>query len=294
MPKIAPSPAEPNPDTRSFEPLVLTVDPTGVSALCSLPNEQLASGDDDGYVMIWEREKIAAAAAKTGGTGLKLLLRLKGHTGVVRVLCSLIDGRIASGGDDGQVLIWDLKAAADNAAAVNAGDDTIKPMLVLLGHNDGAERPHVCSVFALCSLPGGRLATGGIDEFVHIWDIQADYETKVRPLYPLLTLRGHTFAVFALCLLHDRRLASSGYEGFVLIWDFKAATDKAGAVNAGDDTIKPLLILEGHKECGFALCSLPDGRLASGSIDEFVLIWDLQAAANYIFLIFIFYKRPLT
>ena len=38
--------------------------------------------------------------------------------------------------------------------------------------------------------------------------------------------------------------------------------------------------LEGHSDWVFALCVLPDGRLASGSLDTTIRLWDVKTGAE--------------
>ena len=45
-------------------------------------------------------------------------------------------------------------------------------------------------------------------------------------------------------------------------------------------SVTPSARLEGHSDPVYALCLLPDGRLASGSYDKMIRLWDVAAAAE--------------
>jgi WD40 repeat protein len=75
------------------------------------------------------------------------------HTEVIAGFAVLADGRVASGGYDGTVRVWDLARG--------------EPPRVLEGNSD--------RVRALTVLPNGRLITGADDCSLAVWD--PDYQT---------------------------------------------------------------------------------------------------------------------
>ena len=81
--------------------------------------------------------------------------RLEGHSGGVRALCLLPDGRLASGSYDNTIRLWDVAAGAETAR--------------LEGHSGRVD--------ALCLLPDGRLASGSWDRTIRLWDVAAGAET---------------------------------------------------------------------------------------------------------------------
>src|SRR5262249_54830085 len=107
-----------------------------------------------------------------------LACRFAGVGRAVTDLAVLSDGRLASGGEDGTVRVWDP----------HKGEP-----LALRGHGG--------PVFALAALPDGRLASGGEGGAVRVWGPH-----KGEPL----ALQGPEGPVFALAVLPDGRLVSSG------------------------------------------------------------------------------------
>jgi WD40 repeat protein len=102
---------------------------------------------------------------------------------------------------------------------------------------------------------GKRLAAGGADRVVHIWD--AATGTEVR------TLRGHSDVINCVAFSPDgQRLASCGQDTTVKVWDL----DTGRAVTC-----------KGHSDNVWSVAFSPDGtRLASGSWDKTVRFWDTK------------------
>jgi WD40 repeat protein len=154
----------------------------------------LASGWGDRTVRIWDTRDPAGKARE-----------LPGHTGMVRRVKFLPDGRLASAGGSfllselGEVKIWDLSTG------------TVLHDL----------RGHSVAVFDLASSPDGqRLVTGSLDTTVKLWDTMTGEE--------VFTLRGHTAGVLSVAFSSDgRRIASGSIDRTVRVWDTSAPT--AGA-----------------------------------------------------------------
>ena len=160
---------------------------------------------------------------------------LKGHRDWVRSLVVLDGGRLASGGDDKSIIIWNL---ADGTQLAR-----------LEGHTS-----EVTCLAALDSIfIGGRLASGSQDKFIIIWNL-ADGEQLAK-------LEGHTSYVMSLVALADGRLASGSCDTSIILW------------NLADGT--RLVKLEGHMGTVYCLVALHGGRLASGSRDKSIIIWNL-------------------
>jgi hypothetical protein len=97
-------------------------------------------------------------------------------------------------------------------------------LLTLSGHKSG--------ISAVAYSPDGRrVASGGQDRAVKVWDLRTGQE--------ILNLEGHTSAVYAVAFNPDgRRLASTGGDATVKLWDLGGAP--APRVELTEDELKAL------------------------------------------------------
>jgi WD40 repeat protein len=145
----------------------------------------LASGWGGGMVRVWDTGDPAGKAREP-----------ERYIGTVRRVNFLPDGRLASAGGSwqgspfGEVKIWDLSTGC---------------VVDLRGHTD--------EVYALaCSPDGRRLATGGNDQTIKLWDTTTGEE--------VFTLRGHTAPLSCVAFSPDgRRIASGSWDQTVRVWD---------------------------------------------------------------------------
>jgi WD40 repeat protein len=213
-----------------------------IACVCFSPDgNRLASASTDETVRLW--------GVRTG----REERILKGHTGLIWSVCFSPDGkRLASASEDGTVRLWDA--------------DTGQETRVLKGHTiliDSKE--HIVPVHSVCFRPDGkRLASGGWDQIVRVWDAETGQQVRA--------LKGHTGDVTSVCFSPDgQRLASASDDLTVRLWD----ADKEQEVRA----------LKGHTNSVTSVCFSPDGqRLASASHDRTVKTWDATAGQNLLSL----------
>jgi WD40 repeat protein len=211
--------------------------------LFSLPIQAVAYSPDGGYLVtgkangaleIWD-----ARTGKPAGTGT-----LGKHDQAVRGVLFSHDGRhLASTSVVGRVKLWDATRLP-----------AVQERLTLAARVPGP-RPGLNMAF---SPDGRRLATGGPDHSVDVWNVQDGQKVQ--------SLTGHTGDVYTVAFSPDaggRWVASGGEDGTVKVWDTR--------------TGKPALSFRGHTGLVSSLAFSPDGRwLYSGSRDKTAKVWDLS------------------
>jgi len=117
------------------------------------------------------------------------------------------DGRrVAVGGDDQVIRVWDVASGS-----VADEDGTQAPATRLFGHTDG--------IYALAYSPDGRrLASGGLDRVVRIWDTASDEE--------LVALAGHAAFVYCLAWTPDgQALLSGSGDATLRVWETRSQSE---------------------------------------------------------------------
>lgn len=244
--------------------------------------KRLASAGDDGVIQIWDNGTRRELLSIRAHDATKVIPQL----GLIRSLAWSPDGtRVASGGSDGVAKIsdvatgreifalpadhgavWCVAWSADgNSLAVGSQDGTIRIAEGFAGN------PHVRSFSAHRSLDhigerragvrtlawsrrGDRLASGGFDKLVKIWDPGQRSQ--------IVQIQGHTGWITAVAWSPDgKQLATASADFLVKTWN--------------TDTGQPLQTMRGHNDFVDAARWSPDGlRLASAGIDNSVRIWD--------------------
>ena len=201
-------------------------------------------------------------------TGERLLITRQG----VAALSVLQDGRLAFGGVDGKITLWDLAvrkrsgtldydsqgvtllmAMADSRIVSVDWRGKITLWDLVQGETIGTLDGPSCGIGAVTETNASQLISGDWDGEIVLWDISR------REC--LATLKAHTAGVTSFALLLDGGLASASWDGKIILWDLGRR--------------EPVATLSAHFSGVTSLAMLPDGRLASGSWDGKITLWDL-------------------
>ncbi|KIM25035.1 hypothetical protein M408DRAFT_226597 [Serendipita vermifera MAFF 305830] len=257
-----------------------------VNSVCFSPNDKwIVSGSDDTTLLIWDAETGEVVAGPLKGhkgpvlsvgyspdgrkivsassdriivvwdavTGKVVTGPLKGHNNRIRSVCfSPNEKWIVSGSDDGFIRVWDAKTG-----------EVVGP---LKGHNH-------CVISVGYSPDGRQIVSSSYDGAIKVWD--AATGKVVRGL-----LKGHNECVRSVCFSpNEKWIVSGSDDGSILVWDAKTG-EIVGP-------LKSILVWDTKPDMGkwrwierggrvmSVTFSLDGRKLASGSSDGTVRVWDL-------------------
>ncbi len=215
-----------------------------------------------------------------------------GHIGGVRAICAVVvngEERLASGGSDGRVRIWNMETgkvlrfldghAGEVRAVCQLTDPDGPPVLASGGDDNTVQlwspadgRPagnligHTGEVRALCqvSIPHVAMgvATASDDGTIRLWDAKSGETISI--------LRGHTGWIWSVCTVElngQQLLASAGDDATIRLWS--------------PVTGKCVGVLEGHSGPVRSICTILVGDqvyLASASADLTVRLWNVATS----------------
>jgi sugar lactone lactonase YvrE len=221
--------------------------PAAVTALAFSPDDQSLVVGGHHELMIWDIAK--------GALVERVYTRAERTYG----LSFLPDGKLAvAGGRPGQqgdVRIYDLHGGTSqkqNGIAIFDGVADKKVMIAELAETDDA-------VLCLSNSPDGkRLAAGGCDRLVRVWDVSAGYsQARLEQ-----TIENHADWVFGVAFSADgKRLFTASRDKTAKVWDLAAKE----SVQTFPD----------HQNCVYGVAVKPDGKIAvSGGEDNQVRFWN--------------------
>jgi WD40 repeat protein/serine/threonine protein kinase len=240
--------------------------------------EIVITGAADGMARIFRVIRGSGAGA---GARLEPIAEVEAHQGIVwRVDIAPDETSFVTGGDDGNVLTWELPSGSARAAlrghegAIRAAIFDAAGTRILSASGDGSARVHDARTgrvraelaghaqaiqAAIFSPDGRRVATAAHDRTARIWNAESGRELAI--------LEGHRGNVHSVEFHpQGRQLATSSADGTLRLWD--AESGDLLAVLPAD--VRPLRLARYS----------PDGRrLAVPHEDGRVSLWDPEALA---------------
>ncbi len=212
----------------------------GYSVAFSPDGTTLASGGDDGAVRLWDVASGTLIATIKEHEDILIVPDVYSVNAVLRVAFSPDGTTLASGYENGDVLLWDVASGTLKAT-----------------HKEHTDRVHI----VVFSPDSTTLATASWDGTLHLWDVASG---TLKATIEEYTSRNNTalFSLNSLVFSSDgTTLATAYWDDTVRLWDVASGTLTA--------------TLKGHTGMVRSVALSPDGAtLASGSNDGTVLLWE--------------------
>ncbi|MFC1652113.1 protein kinase [Planctomycetota bacterium] len=219
----------------------------GVSSVDYSPDgKQIVSGSVDKTLKIWN-----AASGEE-------IMTLEGHKMPVCSVAFRPDNKwVVSSSHDKTLKIWDSKSGQELTTLLGHGDEAYIPERQRRGGG------YKGIVYSCAFSPDGlRIASGGNDATLRIWDIE--------PKRKEIMLKGHADTFLCASFSPDgRRVVSGSDDESLKIWDSQSGEE--------------LMTLAGHKSWVFTVAYSPDGKkIISGSSDHSLKVWEAKTGRELI------------
>jgi WD40 repeat protein len=250
--------------------------PEGYSSIAFSPNGRiLAATSGDNKVTLWDPER-----------GQPIRAPLRGQSNTILSLAFTADGgKLLSAAKD-RVVAWEVSSGTAKAEKLGGTDDDVSRVAFspdgnstvwsdssVLVMRTGAAAPPVRfpialvsedhSIMGLAFSPDGRrLASGGFDGTVALWDLNSRHL-----LWP--AARAHRMAVQTLAFSPDGKILASGavgmadYDDSVRLWDTQSGQELPPA-------------LTGHSSPVYAIAFSPDGKMLACAAGVRIVFWDIE------------------
>ena len=225
-----------------------------VSKILPMPQKPqvLATRGVKPYIYLYD---IGKRRTEPEDTSVRTDIRLKGHRDEGKALdwCKCSEGYIASGANDHQVNIYDIRGPIELIGTRQSVD--MAPVLELKGHTDAVRG------VSWHSTHDAVLASVGADKKLNVWDIRSDGPQDTLEIHrsPINDISFHPHAAFL--------FATCAADKSVRCWDMRK-------------TRKPLTEFVGHMDevMGLEWAPFNDTVMLTYSKDRTVICWDLGKA----------------
>ena len=273
-----------------------------INCLCSFQNKYIASGSSDKTINIYD--------CSSNNIKIKPIKKLSFHVDSIDSIISLDNGNyLLSSGRDDKLCLWDVKEIlenndlnkaraleqsffeqisedkkifpkkyvfsesisvfclcplSNNKIAFAGRDQTIKIVDENLKHIDTILTNEKGPILSLAEFDKDIIISGGMDSLIKLYDIS---KKKCVCLDKYIGHRGQVNCVIKL-KFNNNMFCSAGKDGCIRILTYDMTQEKKRIELIGK--------LDGHEGEIFCLIELLDGRIASGSSDWSIKIWDVK------------------